>query len=131
MTRLIIPCPQELKDWVHAQAQADERSDASWVRMVFARMRRGESLESPRLPMAAQVEDFLPVATPEGMAREQSEINPDDLVANALAIAGDQGLLEPAHQDNPVQNHSVRSLRRPASALSAGNHQNIERFLSR
>lgn len=132
MSTLIIPIPDDMKAWIQAQAAADERSMASWVRLTFARMMRGDILVSPRRPMAHNIENNAPVDTAEGMdgiSPEGEQINPDDLVAAALASAGDQGFIQPQAETMPTQ--GVRSLRRPASRLAPGNHQNIERFLSR
>lgn len=134
MSTLIIPLPDDMKAWIQAQAAADERSMASWVRLTFARMMRGEGLVSPRLPLAHNNDNNEPVATAEGMGgipTEGGQINPDDLVAAALASAGDQGFMQPEHQAETIPTQGVRSLRRPASRLAPGNHQNIERFLGR
>lgn len=134
MGTLIIPIPDDMKAWIQAQAAADERSMASWVRLTFARMMRGEGLGSPRLPLAHNIENNAPVAMAEGMDGipfDGEQINPDDLVANALASAVDQGFIQPEHQPETMPTQGVRSLRRPASLLALGNHQNIEKFLGR
>jgi hypothetical protein len=119
---ITFPAPQEMKDWVRAQADADRRTSSAWMRLVVERMMVGEghfSVETQPNQEQYVQED-----------QSDSTVSPDDLVAAALQTAEQQGATEPQYEEVP-QPQGVRSLRKPVSRLSPGNHGQIERFLGR
>jgi hypothetical protein len=158
--RIVVRMSEELRDWVHEQAQLGEQDDAAFVRMVLSNLRRG-GVAAPTAALVvpapvAMVRDVLNVSSaaqevveqptfaeqsPQAAASAYAEatadrpsIDLDALVDGALDQAVAEGLTEPqieATNGEPPP-AGVRSLFRRPVPFSPGGNQlaRIEQYLA-
>jgi hypothetical protein len=148
--RIVVRMSEELRDWVHEQAQFGEQDDAAFVRMVLSNLRRGGVTAPIAAAVApapvAMVRDVLNASSAAQEVIEQPasaedqpqaaapSIDVDALVADTLDQAVAEGLTEPhfeaANGEPPPA--GVRSLFRRPVPFSPGGNQlaRIEQYLA-
>jgi len=157
--RIVVRMSEELRDWVHEQAQLGEQDDAAFVRMVLSNVRRGTvaapMIAAALVPVAVPpVRDVLIVGSHEPIEQpavaseapqaaasafaeasaDKPSVDVDALVDGALDQAVAEGLTEPqieaANGEPPPA--GVRSLFRRPVPFSPGGNQlaRIEQYLA-
>lgn len=125
--RLVIRMTPEFRAWIDTMADADELDSSSWVRLQLAHLRNGRSQKEPvilpgRMSYRPIHDENEYVPEPfEPQQLDQLPINPDDLVAAALATAEAQSLTEPPQQNEIVPQAGTRALKRPPVPFSPAN----------
>ena len=124
--RLVIRMTADFRAWIDTMADAVELDASSWVRLQLAQVRRGNS---PAFPIMSSYigpvspdsingafdENNAPVATA-GDSEHNDWVDPNDLIAAALATAESQGLTNPLNSDEiPLR---TRALKRPPVRFS-------------
>lgn len=133
--RIVVRMSEELRDWVHAQAQLGEQDDAAFVRMVLSNLRRG--VGAPVQPQLRPPEmqygpgGIAALSTSETPAVAQADddhqtfdvqIDLDDLVGSALEQADAQGLTQAQPREPSIPASGVRAIMRPSVPYSQSAH---------